>query len=160
MEPSGTIHLTQKDQGKKSRQVNEKGENPKQEYLEQRARGAYIASICQPEAAYESVAAQHQEPTKADICALNRRLEWQMKHLDRRIKYIPLDLEHTKIFVFVDGSFANNKDLSSQIGYLIVIANENDGTKDSRLKAISSITALPKAGESHGVYLHLRSMEW
>ncbi|POS81886.1 hypothetical protein EPUL_005296, partial [Erysiphe pulchra] len=29
-----------------------------------------------------------------------------------------------KLFVFVDGSFANNKDLSSQIGYEIIIANE------------------------------------
>ena len=29
-----------------------------------------------------------------------------------------------KLFVFVDGSFANNKDFSSQIGYLIILANE------------------------------------
>jgi hypothetical protein len=26
--------------------------------------------------------------------------------------------------VFVDGSFANNKDFSSQIGYLIILTNE------------------------------------
>jgi hypothetical protein len=47
-----------------------------------------------------------------------------MKNIDRGIKYIPLDLARTKLFVFVDGSFANNKDLSSQIGYLIILANE------------------------------------
>jgi hypothetical protein len=47
-----------------------------------------------------------------------------MKNIDRGIKYIPLDLACTKLFVFVDGSFANNKDLSSQIGYLIILANE------------------------------------
>jgi hypothetical protein len=29
-----------------------------------------------------------------------------------------------KLFVFVDGSFTNNKDFSSQIGYLIILANE------------------------------------
>src|SRR5947209_2483927 len=87
MEPSGTIHLTQKDQGKKIQPVNEKGDNPHQEYLEQRARGAYIASICQPEASFDlSVAAQHQNPTTADIGMLNKRLEWQMKHMDRGIK--------------------------------------------------------------------------
>jgi hypothetical protein len=127
--------LLQKDQGKKLQAVNEKGENPKQEYLEQRARGAYIASICQPEAAFDlSVAAQHQDPTKDNIGALNKRLDWQMKHMDRGIKYIPLDLEHAKLFVFVDGSFANNKDLSSQIGYLIIIANENDGTDEFTIK--------------------------
>jgi hypothetical protein len=49
-----------------------------------------------------------------------------MKHMDRGIKYIALDLECTKLFVFVDGSFANNKDFSSQIGYLIILANETE----------------------------------
>ena len=29
-----------------------------------------------------------------------------------------------KLFVFVDGSFVNNKDFSSQIGYLIILSNE------------------------------------
>jgi hypothetical protein len=38
--------------------------------------------------------------------------------------YIALDLATTKLYVFVDGSFANNKDLSSQIGYELVLANE------------------------------------
>ncbi|OXV06955.1 hypothetical protein Egran_05279, partial [Elaphomyces granulatus] len=68
MKSDGTIHLTQKEQGKKLQLVNEKGENPQQDYLEQRARGAYIASICQPEASFDlSVAAQHQNPTTVDI---------------------------------------------------------------------------------------------
>src|ERR1035438_8651532 len=81
--------------------------------------------ICQPEATFDlSMAAQHQEPTDADIAALNKRIKWQMEHLDRGIRYIKLDLDRTKLFVFVDGSFANNKDFSSQIGYKIIIANE------------------------------------
>jgi hypothetical protein len=46
IEPDGIIHLTQKDQGKKIQPVNEKGDDTQQEYLEQRARGVYIASIC------------------------------------------------------------------------------------------------------------------
>jgi hypothetical protein len=48
-----------------------------------------------------------------------------MKNLDRGIKYIAIDLSTAKLFVFVDGSFANNKDFSSQIGYEIVLANES-----------------------------------
>jgi hypothetical protein len=36
-----------------------------------------------------------------------------------------LDLSTAKLFVFVDGSFANNKDFSSQIGYEIILANES-----------------------------------
>jgi hypothetical protein len=87
---------------------------PEHEYREQRARGAYIATICQPEATFDlSVAAQHQTPTDADIKTLNKRLEWQMANLGRGIKYITLDLRTAKLFVFVDGSFVNNKDFSS-----------------------------------------------
>ena len=104
--------------------------------LKQRARGAYIASICQPEAAFDcSIAAQHQNPGKEDVKALNKHLEWQMKNLDRGLHYIPLDLESAKIFVFVDGSFANNHDLSSQIGYVIVLGNEALGIGKFRLQA-------------------------
>ncbi|KAF2178927.1 hypothetical protein K469DRAFT_731374 [Zopfia rhizophila CBS 207.26] len=85
----------------------------------QRARGAYIALIYQPEASFNlSVAAQHQNPTT------------QIKNMNRGIKYIALDLEHAKLFVFVDSSFTNNKDFSSQIGYLIILANENETETD------------------------------
>jgi hypothetical protein len=58
--------------------------------------------------------------------------------MDRGIKYIALDLECTKLFVFADGSFVNNKDFSSQIGYLIIIANETEtistGTDEFTIK--------------------------
>jgi len=82
--------------------------------VEQRARGVYIASICQPEAAFDlSVVAQHQEPVQADITALNKRLDWQTRNIDRGLKYIALELLTAKLFVFVDGSFVNNKDFSS-----------------------------------------------
>jgi hypothetical protein len=117
------ITLQQKGQGKQLLEANDL-----RSYTEQRARAAYIASICQPEAAFDlSVAAQHKEPDNADITALNKRLKWQMQHLERGITYIPLRLISAKLFVFVDGSFANNKDLSSQLGYEIIIANETIG---------------------------------
>lgn len=81
-----------------------------------------------------SVAAQHQDPSKDDVAALNKRIKWQMEHLDRDIKYIPLQLSTAKLFVFVDGSFANNKDFSSQIGYGIIIANEATKLDDFTIK--------------------------
>jgi len=65
---------------------------------------------------------------------LNKRLEWQIKNIDRGIKHIAFDLEQAKLFVFVDGSFANNKDFSSQIGYLIILANETKGTNEFIIK--------------------------
>jgi hypothetical protein len=97
----------------------------RQKYVEQRARETYIASICQSEAAFDlSVAAQHQKPIKEDVIALNKRLKWQVEHLNRELTYISLDISTAKLFVFVDGSFANNKDYSSQIEYEIILANE------------------------------------
>ena len=55
---------------------------------------------------------------------LNKRLQQQLDNLKRGIKYINLNLKHIKLFVFVDRSFANNKDLSFQIRYKIILANE------------------------------------
>ena len=57
-----------------------------------------------------------------------------MKNMDRGIKYIALDLEQVKLFVFIDGSFVNNKDFSSQIGYLIILINETEGTNKFIIK--------------------------
>ncbi|KAI0993083.1 hypothetical protein K3495_g15100 [Podosphaera aphanis] len=51
------INMCQKEQGKKIKPVNPNSDY-RQAYVEQRARGAYIATTCQPEAAYDlSVAA-------------------------------------------------------------------------------------------------------
>jgi reverse transcriptase-like protein len=121
------VALVQKEQGKRLRLIDPNSDEAevKQAYLEQRARGAYIGTICQPEAAFDlSVAAQHQSPGKEEIKALNRRLQWQMDNLDRGLHFIPLDLSTAKLFIFTDGSFANNSDLSSQIGYVVVLGNE------------------------------------
>ena len=57
-----------------------------------------------------------------------------MKNMDRGIKYITLDLEHAKIFIFVNGSFINNKDFSSQIRYKIILANKTAGNKEFKIK--------------------------
>ncbi len=130
------INVTQKQQGNKIKLVdmNAPQEERNQQYKEQRARGAYIATICQPEASYDlSIAAQHQDPTDAEINALNKRLQWQIDNIERGIKYIDLDLHHTKLFVFVDGSFANNKDLSSQLGFVIILGNETRGEQTANI---------------------------
>ena len=57
-----------------------------------------------------------------------------MKNIDRGIKYITLDLEQVKLFIFINGSFVNNKDFSSQIGYLIILTNKIEGTDKFAIK--------------------------
>jgi hypothetical protein len=52
------ITMIQKGQGKRIEPLDPESRNVKQAYLEQRARGAYIGTICQPKALYDlSVAA-------------------------------------------------------------------------------------------------------
>ena len=94
--------------------------------MEQHARRAYIALICQPEAAFDySIAAQSKESSNEDIALLNKWIQWQLDHKLRGLRFKAIDLSNAKLFVFVDGSFANNKDQSSQIGYVIVLANKH-----------------------------------
>ncbi|XP_044715042.1 polyprotein [Hirsutella rhossiliensis] len=98
-----------------------------QRYVEERARASYIASIAQPEASFDvSVAAQVQTPEDKDYAILNKRLQWQMDHQLRGLTYKPIDLATAKLMVFTDGSFANNKDLSSQLGFVIALVNETN----------------------------------
>ncbi|KAI0994651.1 hypothetical protein K3495_g13530, partial [Podosphaera aphanis] len=119
------IIIRQKEQGKRLQLVDPNSLHVPQRYIEQRARAAYIASICQPEATFDmSIAAQFQNPGKDEVAAINKRIKWQIDNMSRGLTYVPLDLSTAKLYVFVDGSFANNKDLSSQIGFVIAIANE------------------------------------
>ncbi len=105
--------------------VDVKDNAKKQKYVKQRARGAYIASIYQLEATFDySIAAQSKELSDDNIALLNKRIQWQLDNKLRGLCFKAIDLSTTKLFVFVDRSFANNKDLSSQIGYVIIFANE------------------------------------
>ncbi|KAK1990240.1 hypothetical protein LX36DRAFT_664406, partial [Colletotrichum falcatum] len=124
---NGEITLCQKGQGKRLQPVDAESPQAKQQYIKQRARGAYITSICQPEACFDySIAAQHQSPEKSEIKELNRRIMWQIKNLDRGLRFQPLDLTTAKLYVFVNGSFANNSDLTSQLGFIVILANKQN----------------------------------
>jgi len=126
-----TLRLRQKGQSGKLSMVDISSTTFKQEYREQRARGVYLATLCQPEASFDhSIAAQHQDPNTDEAKALNRRLAWQIEHLNRGLNFVPINLSTVKLYIFIDGSFANNKDLSSQIGYEIIITNKTIGNNE------------------------------
>jgi len=100
---------------------------PKDQYIAQRARGAYIASVCQPEASFDlSYAAQVINPDEKDAKLLNKRIQWQIENSTRGLSFVKLDTETLQLLVFTDSSFANNKDLSSQIGYILVLADSSN----------------------------------
>lgn len=96
----------------------------KEKYAARRARGAYIASMCQLKASFDlSRAAQTVEFSPDDIALLNKRLQWQINNNSRGLRYVKLDQDTLQLVVFTDSSFANNKDMSSQIGYVICLAD-------------------------------------
>ena len=43
---------------------------------------------------------------------------------------MPINLPTTKLFIFINRSFINNKDFSSQLGYKIIIANKSTREND------------------------------
>ena len=97
---------------------------PYEQYISQRALGAYVASMSQPEASFDlSFAAQVTNPDESDIKLLNKRLQWQFDNQSRGLRFIHIDMKTARLMVFTDASFAGNKDLSSQIGYVIVLAD-------------------------------------
>lgn len=124
----GDITLTQERQCENIGTINSKeAKSLKDQYVAQRARGAYVASVCQPEASFDlSFAAQTVDPQDSDIKALNNRLRWQIENKTRGLKYVKLDENTLRLVIFSDASFANNKDLTSQIGYVIVLADGNN----------------------------------
>ena len=140
LESDGSIHLRQARQNQNLKLVtttpvnltSSKGQTrqsvvPKDQYVAQRARGAYIASVCQPEASFDlSCAAQTVNPKESDTKALNTRIQWQIDNQLRGLRFIKLHRESLKLVVFTDASFANNTDQSSQIGYVIVLADQDN----------------------------------
>lgn len=129
LQPNNSITLTQERQCKNLFLIQEKpvtttslrgtvrnNLNTKDQYVAQRARGAYVASVCQPEASFDlSSAAQVINPDKNDVKLLNKRIQWQLENPTRGLRFVKLDKDSLELLVFTDSSFANNKDFSSQI---------------------------------------------
>jgi hypothetical protein len=97
----------------------------KNDYVAQRALGAYVATVSQPEASFSlSYAAQITDPTWKDAQALNACLKQQKA--GKALTMVKLDESSLRLITFCDASFANNHDMSSQIGFVIVLADKHD----------------------------------
>ena len=93
-------------------------------YTAQRARGAYIAAICRPDLAILfGKAAQVTDPDDEDIKKLNKAIDKCRASPNVGLKYVPLKV-NVKLAAFVDGSFADNMDLSSQLGFVTTLGDE------------------------------------
>ena len=103
-------------------------EDSLKQYISQRARGAYIASICRPDLSFAfAAAAQHSFPGPTEFKALNNALTTIIETPENGIRFVPQDPDTLRLAVFIDASFANNSDLSSQLG-IIVTLMDGEGT--------------------------------
>ena len=99
----------------------------KNQYIAQKTKDAYLTSLCQFEASFDfSHAVQAINISENDVTSLNKKLQWQMKNKTRNLKYVHFDQHFFQIMMFTDAFFANNRDLSSQIDYVICIADKTD----------------------------------
>ncbi len=99
----------------------------KDQYIVQKARDVYIATISQFEAIFDlSFAAQTINLKEEDAKRLNQRLQWQLNNLIRELRFVSLDvnLNQLKLMIFIDAAFANTLDLHSQIDYVICLTND------------------------------------
>ena len=98
----------------------------KDDYISQRARGAYIASICSPETCVDfSLAAQHISPGKSEVQKLNKALKHLMDTKELGLNFVKLDMESLSFGVFIDAAFANHPDMRSQLGFVTVLMDKN-----------------------------------
>lgn len=79
--------------------------------------------IYQPEASCDfPTPSQIKCPESEDYRRLITQITWQINNLTRGVKSIHPDFATAKLNIFIVRSFVNNKDLSFQLGYVVVLA--------------------------------------
>jgi hypothetical protein len=96
----------------------------KKQYVTQRARDAYVMSIYQSKASFDLFfAVQSIEVSSKNITTLNKRLQWQIDNHFRDLKYVKFDSITLQLMIFTNSFFANNRNLFSQINYVICLVD-------------------------------------
>ena len=94
----------------------------KNQYVIQRARNAYVISICQFETFFDlTYAAQAINVILNDIALLNKRLTWQIENKLRKLKYVKFDFDSLHLMIFIDSFYINNRNFIFQIDYVICL---------------------------------------
>ncbi len=97
----------------------------KDQYIAQRARDAYIATVSQLEAVFDlSFAVQTINFKEKDAKRLNQRLQWQLKNSTRELRFVFLNRNQLRLMIFIDAAFVNTADLHNQIDYVICLIDD------------------------------------
>lgn len=97
--------------------------------MSQQARLIYTATVSRPKLNFGfEVASQVLEPDDAAIRDLNKCIQNAKTNLDFNLKFVYIGIESARVAVFFDASFASSRDSSSQLGFVIVLADRNGST--------------------------------
>ena len=61
-----------------------------------------------------------------------------MDNKDRKLAYKKLNPQNFRLYIFINGLFVNNKNISFQIGYIIVLGNK-ETTYDNEIRITGNI---------------------
>lgn len=96
-------------------------------FVTERARGAYIAAVCPPGCTYGfSKLSKATAPDENDVKFLNNAISSCKELRKSGLRFVQLKNATFCFAVVVDARFATNNDLTSQLGYLIILIH-NDG---------------------------------
>lgn len=83
--------------------------------------GAYIAAAARRDVSFGfSVCSEYVNPDFEAVNRLNRFIHRAVATVDTNLSLVPLNCKTIKLVVFTDASIANNSDLSSQLGNILV----------------------------------------
>ena len=97
----------------------------KDQYVAQRVRNAYMISICQSKIFYDLFhAVQFIDFIDDNIKVFNKRLQWQINNKSKKLKFVKLNKNNLQLIIFTNLSFVNNKNLFSQINFVICLIDK------------------------------------
>lgn len=96
------------------------------QFISARALAQYIGVNTRPDicAPIQLIAPGKDPPSKADIKLLRKITGFMKDTIDQGLYYVKLNLRTARIVLVTDASFANTKDIKSQLGYLVLMVDD------------------------------------
>lgn len=98
-----------------------------EEFISARAAIQYIGVSTRPDlcAPAQLLATTVDKVNDQDIKDLNKLIKFCKETKDIGLKFVPIDMDSARLLLFTDASFANTKDLKSQLGFLNILVDKH-----------------------------------
>lgn len=96
------------------------------DFISQRALAQYIGVNVRPDicAPVQLIAPGKNEVTDKDIKSLKKTTKFLKETIEQGLTFVPLNLETMRLVLMTDASFANAQGMKSQLGYLIMLVDD------------------------------------